>query len=298
MITCTMWARRLTYKLMVAAPFVLMTSIAVNSRTYKDSWSSLEAGAELNERIGAYVDPVRAVVKLQWMGRNCTSDSEARDVATQWAGLAKSGVLKPLIPAYFGDSMENGVKQQILLANRSLTRRLESVVRNDLRDGRPLLAARDLALSLEVSSILKYSDLISLSTICTEQLRSIELLKEIAPLLDRQTSRKTASLIESYLGQKRQLIEMLVRSRNQFSVQAARDNEVDLAIVDPEPFVELTSLVQSHQPSEASMKSIRGMIMASRGDMPQVITLTRIAWVRQNSFDNMARGVITLLRQK
>ncbi len=292
-----MWARRLTYKLMVAAPFILMTAIAVNSRTYNDGWSTLEAGPELNERIGAYVEPARAVAALQWKGQNLATDQEVRDVANQWVIGAKLGKLKPLIPAHFGDSTEFGVKEQILSANTTLARRMQIVARNDLLDGRPLLAARDLTLTIKLCDVLKYSDLISLSALSSEQIRTLKLIDEIGPKLDRTVVRSVISELERSRGQTRQLVEMLVKSRNLYSTQADREGSAAVRIVDQEPFVALTSIVRSQRPNAESLKSIRNMIVASRGDIPMVITLAKIAWLRQSDFEKKASETVSALRK-
>lgn len=287
-----MWARKLIYKLMVMGPFILMTAIAVNSRTYNDGWITLEAGPALHERIAAFVRPCQAALSLQTKGSITASEKQVREVAALWIDGAESGKLRPIVPAFFGDSMEDGVKSQILGASHSIARRLRALGIAETDHGKYAQAAEDYLGCIRIAQILKASDFVSLSLSSCVQLEALRDLRAIVGHLTPEQAMQIASQLEQICPLNDEASEILNRSRRQYAVFSIRNGVEPLNIVEPDTLVRVSSLMKSGHPTPSAISYVRSIIVASRGETPQVLSLARIAWERSSAAKQEAKAAI------
>ena len=114
-----MWARRLSHRLMMAGPLVLVSAIAINARSGTPYENRAEFGAENHKRLLAYVGPIRAAESLMRStaeGRRANTDR----VVQLWLGLSDAKSLLPIMPVDFDTSPQETVLNDIKGAKLTL----------------------------------------------------------------------------------------------------------------------------------------------------------------------------------
>jgi len=283
---------------MVVSPFVLMASLALHSRTFQDDFSLPSVSPWLHRRLDAFVEPVRRVEELQRWGIALTSEAEIRQEAQWWVELADRKVLGPLRPAFHGDQFDDGAKEQILLANQFLARRLVRSAETAQAEGRPYLAASDLVLALRLSAILKPSDLVAMISGASEQIRVLELMHKIVSNLRPLEAKRLLPNFDASFRMRQELLGVLMRQRDAYYSLLRKEGRLVLDIIDPYPIVRMASLVRNSNLTSESLLEVRSLIVAARGDVPQVLSLAKIAWQRESRALELAQRMRSKLNAK
>ncbi len=177
-------ARTLVNKLMIIAPFVLMSSIALKARTTLPDFEFVACNKAENHEIENYRDVVAATEEACPVGQ-LLDLGQARKLAKMWIDGAQSGKLQSLDSVAFEDTMRDGVKAEILHANMLIAESLNEYARDEIKQGKFDLAAKDTVLAAKALDVTKFSDFASLSACAMVQRRSLEsvtlLLPKVSP---------------------------------------------------------------------------------------------------------------------
>src|SRR5688572_20900499 len=105
--------RRFVNELLLISPLLFLACITVQARTHIDSFRPVEYTPSLDQKITAYIEPVRQFEQCKAID-GAEQDPEAlRRVGELWRSGVMNGTLKPLLPEAPGDSTRDGIKGQI-----------------------------------------------------------------------------------------------------------------------------------------------------------------------------------------
>lgn len=167
--------KNVAVRTMALAPLALVMGFAVHPTPTNIDFDALTASQSANERIGNYVPYVQAVKKLG----ETPNAVDVKAVADEWIKGIETGKLLPLYAQTFDDSIQGGVKIQIVEAARALDEQLEAVAKEEAAAGHPDLAAQDFVRSAEIFQSVKYSGNQAVAMISLVQKRSMDLLGQI-----------------------------------------------------------------------------------------------------------------------
>lgn len=177
--------RTWVYRLMMVGPALTVGYIGLEARSGQASFVTPHYSYELNRRILAYREPLHQMqVHNLRTGKPANMDS-VRTVAKFWIKEHKAGRLKELPTEYRGDSIREGVKGQIKLAAQKLISELFRSAES-VKDENPRLALQDLHLALQVSAIIRRSDLFSMGYFGTREKVILDEMVEMTPSLNKQ----------------------------------------------------------------------------------------------------------------
>lgn len=177
-----MGARTLLYRLMVISPIALITWIVGTGRFATDSFEFAAATQKQHEAISAYQEVVRVTTPFRSRQYE-TNPDEVRAAAQMWIDGHESGKLQPLTPAFLGDSIQNGIKNEVRACQASLTLQLQQLALAATKEGRYGEALLDLRRALAVSQVLRSSDAIAESSCCQELGVTLARLGKLLPHL-------------------------------------------------------------------------------------------------------------------
>ncbi len=210
----------LTYKLMVAAPAMLTAIIAVQARTSADPFEMEGEWGQSERNLQAYVPLMKEAQKFNQLSLSQLSRVDVRYWARRWISGATAGQLKPLQPAQFGDSVQEGVKGQVFRASMHVVGGLNFGFQGR-RDYSGM--ASDLLLATQVLQVLKFSDIDSLAYCTANQKHYIDRLCRLMPKLlaaQRAEIRTTLANIQDT----RPAYFLAQRSRRQLTTHVARQS--------------------------------------------------------------------------
>ncbi len=284
-----MSARRLTLQAVSIAPFLMAGWLGVSTRLFVDDWRIPQYSPGEEARLCAYREPVRHALALR-QGTGLPDANHVRAVACEWLNGSREGKLHPLFPSFYGDSFQEGPKEQVLEAEITLLRQLRLLAEEEARLGRFDAAAGDLASLIEVGEVLKPSDFVTVLSIGRRQSDALSSLEGTFSKL-RPDSRQ---IIESALcnsSADRLLNDILQRSRRQY-VQHCKVMQLNPpSIEDVQMFVRVGNLMKDKRSPEKPFGEARRVALASRTDMPILLNAANLAWLSERQFEAQSRKI-------
>ena len=188
-------AHKVLSELLVSLPFFFMAVIGVNSRTRQDPFTFESYDQHLNDEVSAYVPFVqaaeRAIPNVLEANRPLT-----RTVAKMWVNGTRLKRIQELRATYFDDTVEEGVKAEIFMADLQLVSALTDIAGNEASIGQWDLCAEDAVLSLQTAEVTWPFDIVSVARDGQAMKRSLSLLKWSLP----RTSKRVRSSIHKILN--------------------------------------------------------------------------------------------------
>ncbi len=267
---------------MVFAPVAIILGLSLNTRVQTHAFEPIASTPMQDKQVTAYRAVLRHSLEATAHRREASPD-RLRAVGAEWVRGAAEGTLRPLEPVYYGDTMEESVKEQILAAQEAVIRRL---VRQALREAeakRYEQAAQDVMLSLEVARVLKYSDFSSLVLISTRSGRGYSLIGRVLPHLGAGTRAELARRLRALQQGSPSVASMAKRARRQFLEYRAQQEIETPSIEETEPVAHAAERGQSVS---------RTMLASTDDDPPAYISDARLAVITQR---DEARRVARLL---
>jgi hypothetical protein len=192
-----------------------MLGVAVQSKTDYVDYEELTSSAEVESRITAYIDVVRATEPI--MERSGVTIEELRELAHMWIQGEESGALRELPPSSPEDTMYMGIRSQILRPAKDLAHKLTARGQTAAEEGRTGEALEDMLLSLRVVHPLRYSDASSLATVGLQQRKTLQLIEELLPKLDDEQRERLREELPRYRSDAERL-ERTIRSVKRVAV--------------------------------------------------------------------------------
>src|SRR5437016_1509769 len=147
-----MCGRRLTQQLLVLTPLALLCLLGLYSRTYVDPWQTPAETRAEQDRISAYIEPVRLVLRINPYSTSLDS-SQVRAAAKRWIQIDEQGLLKPIPPIVYGETCQDGVRGQVLMAQHTLMNLLRRSAEAEAGLGHLKQASQDLATLVRIGAI-------------------------------------------------------------------------------------------------------------------------------------------------
>ena len=219
--------RKLIDEVLVVSPLVFILCITVQARTRVDSFVPYEYSRTLEQRICAYVEPVRMVECLLQKGVMKADSRQLRGLAPAWRDLTAEGVLRPLPPEAPDDSTKDGIKAQIQRAAEVLATSLQYLSRKEAERGSYYMAASDTVLAMEAVQGVKYSDLHSVGMLSVRQSASLVLLKDVASKLTPEQKSNIAARLSKLERGERSLAEAVLAQQRVRRIQDPVESETE-----------------------------------------------------------------------
>jgi hypothetical protein len=170
--------------------------------------------ADADARISAYVDVVRATEAAEQSGANPTT---YRSIAHDWASEAKEGKLKPLLPQGAEDTMNSGVKAQILASAKLICKKLRTASDAEAKQMRYASAAKDLVLAMQVLQPIRYSDIVTVAVVGSQQRQLMRKLQSLWPNLPKGERTKLQSEI-AYVKDQPEMLDLTMKVERRVAV--------------------------------------------------------------------------------
>lgn len=293
-------ARKLVHELMVVSPVMLILGIAVSARTRVDDFEPIGYGTDLQQRLTAYVVPVREVSKLSHAQRSKRHPDRVRKVAAYWVELGKRGTLQPLPPSDSSDSLREGVKAQVFRSVDYLAKELLHLSDADIRAGKHDLAADDLLLGLELLAILKYSDLYAVGLSSLRQRQMLASLGSISGTISAKKATEAGRRLAELERGGSSLGRLVAQARRQFVEGSRRAGIERQSIEEVDRFVLVGNVVRRSNPSEAETKAVDRLLLAAADDkeVPPYFSEIRFAWHGNRSMRAALKETFELLARR
>jgi len=173
---------------MVISPIALITWIIGTGRFFTDDFVPDGATRLQHEHISAYHDVV--TISSPMRARQYEPDADQiRRAANMWIEGYRSGKLKPLSPAFVGDTIQDGIKGEIRSCQSAVSLQLHYLAMREARAGKFDQALEDLRAAMVVSQVLRSSDPIAEAACCQEQGHALQKLVAISENLSREQLR-------------------------------------------------------------------------------------------------------------
>jgi hypothetical protein len=267
------------------SPFLFILCITVEARTRVETFSPPQYSSVMQDRIRAYVEPVRFVEKALDRGAARANAIELRRVGELWAEGSKNGSLKPLYPEALMDSTRDGIKGQVRRAADELAAALQYQVRRAYERGHWRQGAEDAILALEAIQGIKYSDLNSIGMGCIRQATSLHLLSQAIPNLDEASKKSIAIRLSRFKETERPLADVVLavhRSMAGKSESETLENQKQMKLM-----LDLSRAIESGSADKKIEKLLDQLAWASKNNVDQsVLPDFRFAW---NSIKSSSR---------
>lgn len=195
-----MAARRLVYWVLVLAPAILLTAVAIHARFSEDPYVLPLDLASQNARIAAYAGPVRATAPLLLM-RSSEVDAEVvEQAARHWIGGRHEGRLLALYPSSAKNS-ESGVRAEVFAAKRRVTSLLIEAAKERITGGELDRAVENLLQAIEIAELSKFADFHSVTSSAAIQRRALSLLSRLSAHVEGPTRTEIAYRLRGILRQ-------------------------------------------------------------------------------------------------
>lgn len=286
----SMWARKLVNELLVAGPFLMLAIISIRTRTNFDPWEAPRNTAEVEARVDAYVEPVRAITLL---GQDPAPEA-VRSVAKRWLEAADSKRLLELPPCSYLETVRDGVKGQIVTEHNRLCMMVYGIAEAEKKAGDSDRAASDALLAYRLAEVVKYSDFSTVYECSRNQIRFLEFLANVAPAAPR-SGNEVRRVLKSSDVQLEKLNRVLYRMRTLHQEAMRARGQEALPIEDVQQYAQIGTLIQTRCDVD-NLRQVRRMILASNGDMPHILTVTKQAWQIESRRAELAQRVLRLCR--
>lgn len=272
-----MFDRITLYRLMVCAPAVLVSGIAVQSRTYDDGYLPVAMTSEQNARIEAYIPFVKEAAEA---ARQPDPDLW-RGTATHWIDANRSGKLTEVFPIAFDDVSTEGAKDSIFTSKLILSRRLAHYAYSPIVREEPKQASKDLILAIQLCEVGKYSDFNSVQTSAILQRIALHGLTKILPRLSQEDQKAARCSLVTLAASQKSLDAIAISSRSLYKEWMHRKGQVALGLEQGEKFV------ASNDSSAAGDSTTTGASLLIAGlsdEIPKYISMASLAQGVQDGF--------------
>jgi len=209
--------RRFVNELLLISPLLFLACITVQARTRVESFRPVEYTAGLDQKIAAYIEPVRQFERCRTDGLGNPDPASLRRVGQLWRSGVLNGTLVPLLPETTGDSTRDGIKGQIRGAADELGSQLQRLARKNLELANYEQAASDALLSIEALQSIKYSDLYAVGIIATRQNNGLAILSQCFENLTPEQRKSLASRIGAIKASERSVVDLVIAEQRALS---------------------------------------------------------------------------------
>ncbi len=286
----------LGYRLLVIGPLLFVGSIAIRARIGIQQWDFPACTHKQEDDISAYRRVACDALQFRDIRFGKVDRTKLRTVAQSWVEGRRLGILKPLTPAFLGDSIREGVKQQIRQAAGVLVCHLQDIGKLELQSGRPRRACEDILLAMQVSEVLKYSDPYAVALAGIEQRTSIKILDSVAPKLAPFDRGELAVRLEQLRKEQGSLDSMVRLMRQLYRQSKERRGEAVSEIQEVDQFL----AVSQGSPDKGFdvFRDVPHTKLASAEDNVPLISTIRMATASQSAFLRRLDERIAIVRAK
>jgi hypothetical protein len=272
-----MFDRITLYRLMVCAPAVLVSGIAVQSRTFEDDYLPVKMTAEQNARIEAYIPFVKEASDA---ARQPDPDLW-RATATHWIDADREGKLKEVFPIAFDDVSTEGAKDSIFTSKLILSRRLAHFAYSPIVREEPKLAAKDLVLSIQLSEVGKFSDFNTVQTSAILQRIALHSLAKILPKLSPADLTDVRCKLVALAERQKSLDAISISTKSLYREWMHRKGQVALGLDQGEKFVAANggSSTNDYATTGASL-----LVAGLSDEIPKYVSMASLAQGVQDGF--------------
>jgi hypothetical protein len=271
--------RKWLYQGLLAGSAIFTAGVGIKTQTAYDDFEPIAYGPVQNDRVGAYSDVVRLSEQLREVTFQNVNPEKAREVARLWVQGMRQGNLKPLVPVAYEDNFDVPAKQQILSGASAVAIYLNRLAAQEMEQGRRQQAVDDALLSLELSSVVKYSDFQTVGGMALYQKKALRVFREAQQGLPNDQALENHQrlyLVWSDLNHE-PLSKMLSLSRMQYvdymqrSGRAAPRIKKQVASL-PEASLELSV------PDLAKAMGVKGASRAEDEELPTFLSIVNYAY--------------------
>lgn len=280
--------RRFVNELLLISPLLFLACITVQARTRIESFRPLEYTPSLDNKIAAYIEPVRLYEQRVAGSKGRTEPNIVRRVGEVWREGVQMGLLRPLLPEVPGDSTREGIKGQIRAAADELGAQLQVLARSSFAEGNYAQAASDALLSIEATQSVKYSDLYAVGVMSMRQNNALALLTQCVEHLTAGQKASIAIRIDAVKQSERPIADLVLAEQRTLTEEEQDGSwtrshrkrlELLLALAD--------QLDNDHLKHELSDLPSEIRKMGRIDDVGSVLPSLRLAWnARRNSNGN------------
>ncbi len=288
--------RRISEGLFVACPVLFSAFVALYSRNYQDRYQVPSSTPQQESTVLAYAPYIRQTNQLFSKNAYSINRTEMLQVAGNWEKADESGILQPLPKVSFEDSIQQGVRGQIIHSKSMLVSALYEDARDLESNGRPNQAAQEVLLGVNLSQGLKYSDFNSVFLSDVEQRRAASFLERNATKLDGQTKQNAKALFAKILGNSRELEALTRESRIQYYDWTSRITQSPISVDQARLTAMLTDRITSNPNSPRALHYTQSSILDSDEDTsPVYLSELRMAWKAEASNKQAAQALVSQL---
>lgn len=289
-----MWARRLSNRLMIAGPLVLVAAIAINGRGGAPQDDRAVFGPENHKRLLQYVEPVRAADELSQKPQGQEQATLDKAVAL-WSGLADEAMSVNVMPVDFEVPSQDTVLGNINESKQVVLFHLEQKIERDSENKDFDACAIGLVQAMKIASVDKYTEFSAVHQFGQVQSRYATVLAQIAPKVSPEVRKQVVAELEKLTDSGTKLQTIVSNMRDIHCASMGKKNKASVTIELSEGYGAVAELVQTR--SDAAMTRLREVSV--RDDMPlemaSVGSVARLAVKSETTFQtNLGQALAAL----
>ncbi len=215
-----MGARTLLYKMMVVSPIFFIVWIAGTGRFRSDGFQFVACTVKQQQAISEYRPFVAEAERLEFEGK---TPGAIRKTCLSWLKGYEDKKLRELTPVDLSDSVDEGIKRQILLARDGLIFSLRNLARHEAAAGKSEEAFEDFIIALQVAHILKGSDATSERISSKAQADILRDIQDLVP--DVSVAHLKSFLVAAgHLGRDQNSLDRIIRQFGVMVLQNSKSN--------------------------------------------------------------------------
>lgn len=287
-----MTPRKLVLLLMAWSPLVLTGGLGLYTRGATDPYE-FASGESMHRRVMDYAPLIRAASEVRPQQPDV---HRAEEISREWIAKFASGHLVAPQPAFFEDTMNEGVKAQIAGAAARLTSVLldeaksrESEVPPEQRVERALLAMR-------LAETLKYADFPMVYQANRDQARAIQILEQLAPRLSEDARIHILAQLDAFRSDEKRLSGLAQTMRRHYAAYLRRRGLEPISIQEAQRNVALTEDLRNGQ--GPSIRVISRQLFAANEDAPKFLTEFKLAWASVRNHEKALESLAGKLKTR
>lgn len=284
--------RRLSEGIFVACPLAFSAFVAIYSRHYDDQFQVPTSTPQQEEQVLAYAPFVKEERLVIDKPDLSIDRNQLLKVACDWEQGIKSGTLQALPKVSFEDSIQQGVRGQILHSDSMLISSLFEDAQVLAAEGQVNRAAEEVMLGVKLSEGLKYSDFNTVFLSDVVEKRAADFLRKYQDGMSSATKDEAKQVFANVISNSKNLGVLTRESRVQYYDWTSRITQSPISLDHEHLVATLTDRITSNPSSRNALFYTETSVMDSDDNSPVYLSELRMAWRAETNNRRFAMDLV------
>lgn len=281
---------------LVACPLIFSLFVGIYSRSQSDRFVVPTSTSQQEARTLAYAPYLQEQKKLFAKSNYQIDRQQLLKVAKDWERGIDDGTLQPLAKVSFEDSLQQGVRYQILRGNSMIVSALFDDAQRLMLEDHANMAADETLLGVKLAESVKYSDLNTVFLGAEEERVASGLLASNWSALDKSHKAAVHATFGKVVADFSNLDGLTHRSRKQYYDWLMRTGDGTLSIEDVRRTAMVTNQIAANPTGRKAFALMRSGVVDGAGedDCPEFLSELRMAWHAERTNQQESKSLLVM----